>query len=943
MFKIMSNNCTYHTLRRAMKAWVICLGLMMPANIAFAQITAAKENLDPRLVEIIEIVRNRTTEKPTLDVNAPEPVTVDRAYLGLVDQLHKASLSNKSREILSAVESFRAVDQERGALSLNRLPELYTAYAALLNRGATSSEIQAALIDYTSEGNWFERYLALSLLSYIHGTGQERQAALQKAQLALSLIPMKPDPRNEEYIFYAKSRAISAIAHLHNLQGNSELALNASLEYLHLTEENSDSRVEVDLINNLIYSYSLARNHRAQLYLIQQLLEIEKTHSSSVAGLSEMRIAGVMNSDGLYEDGLDYARMSIKNASNPTVIRIARVNEAIALAGQGKLGQAREVANLADVNLDRTYMLNSETRQSALYLAFLLAQAEDSQYATQLYNRQLDVKAQKFYANNSRDTTAMLAELENTHERQAERETAAARESQLQALTIKRKSNLNRALTVLTVLMGLVMLAGFLFSRYRGRVLRKLEIKTREAASAEKLKSEFLGMISHELRTPLNGIIGISDFLANHHEDEEIRKKTGIVLSSGNELLSVVESLTDMARIDAGELKLVPHDADLGASLASIPDLWEQKARAKNLTFTAFVDPAITDHHVDEARILQCINILLSNAVSFTNSGRVHLHITASKTEPSTLTAIVADTGQGMSELVQSRLFTPFMQADAGRKRNHMGTGLSLAIAYALAEMMDGELSVLSREGRGSEFTLTLPLQPALNEITPAKLALNGLQDHEPVNREPAAPPSPAAVAAEINQPNPEQSSHELGDPVMTGPNAPKREYVDLMQPAPMQVGRLHHEETPVSTGLLTPRETSGANRRILIVDDIHSNREILRLILETQGFICGEAVDGLSALSALDKQAFDLVIMDVHMAPMDGVEALRCIRTSKSPHKDIPIIALTADDDPNINIEAIKAGASLFLTKPVRQADLFQHIEELLLSEPRLDFSRSA
>jgi signal transduction histidine kinase/ActR/RegA family two-component response regulator len=603
------------------------------------------------------------------------------------------------------------------------------------------------------------------------------------------------------------------------------------------------------------------------------------------------------------------------------------VNEAIALAGLGRLEDARKIAQLAEVNLNRNHMLTSETGKSNLYLAFLLAQAEDPEYATQLYNRQLDVKAQKFYANNSRDTTAMLAQLENSHERQAEREIAAARESALQALTIKRHRNLNRALIVLSIFMAIALISAFTFVRYRGKVLKKLEIKTQEAASAEKLKSEFLGMISHELRTPLNGIIGISDYLTNHHADHDIREKTSIILRSGNELLSVVQSLTDMARIDAGQLDLVPGDTDLGAALATVAPQWTEAARAKGLIFTSFIDPDITTHHVDEDRILQCIHILMANAISFTDSGRVHLHITASKTEPTTLTAIVADTGQGMSDLVQSRLFTPFMQADASLRRNHMGTGLSLAIAYALIEMMEGDLTVFSREGRGSEFKFTVPLKPASLDSL-AEKRLSGMAETQM-----------------------DQNSAERPDKIAKA----EPEYVDLMQPAASQVrAALHRKEDQADYGAeetgeeghveaLPTKTQFQAPLRILIVDDIASNRDILRVLLERRGHICREAAEGLTALKSLDRNPCDIVIMDIHMPLVDGVEATRRIRKSGRSYENIPIIVLTADNDPKLNAEMMEAGTNLFLTKPVTQASLFQSIEKLRKTENIRILSRSA
>ena len=940
----MSIKRTYHNLLRFFAICSICLSLTLPANVTLAQSEVAEHTVDPRLIEIVEIVKGRTIEHSGSVATASDKLTVDEINLELIDQMQTGFYSRDPDKIIEAVENFQRSNLNDPNFSLESIPELYLAYAQLITQGATYSDIQASLANFTNDGNWFEKYIALSVIAHSHATAQEKQAALQKAQSALSIIPTKPNLENVAYVDYAKERITSLIAHLHNLQGNSELALGASLDYLKLTEDEPDLKTEVDLINNLIYSYSLARNTDAQLYLSQQLLMIEKTQSSSVAGLSEMRISSVMNSSGRFEDGLDYAKRSIEKASNPTVMQISRVNKATSLAGLGRLEEARKIARLAGVNLDRTHMLTSETRESKLHLAFILAQAEDLQYATQLYNRQLDVKAQKFYANNSRDTTAMLAQLENSHERQAEREAAAARESELQALTINRQRNLNRALTGLSIFMAWALFAGFLFIRFRGRVLRKLEIKTREAASAEKLKSEFLGMISHELRTPLNGIIGLSDYLANHHTDDDIREKTSIILRSGNELLSVVESLTDMARIDAGELMLVLDDADLGESLTSIPGQWVEAARAKGLTFTSFIDPAIARHHVDKDRIRQCINILLANAISFTETGRVHLHITASKSEPLALTAIVADTGQGMSDLVQSRLFTPFMQADTSRKRSHMGTGLSLAIAYALAEMMDGSLTVVSREGRGSEFTFNVPLMPAINAASIDNLPRTDIKKSE---IGPLKIIGPKPISSAVPAPAPEIEKPRLTDPILQGKDAlqenPKGGYIDLMQPRSIQKPGLHSAKPSAEASAETQFQSPEPPLRILIVDDINSNRDILRLLLEKKGHICREAADGFAALASLDRHIFDIVIMDIHMAPMDGIEATRRIRASGQRYENLPVIALTADNAANINAEMMEAGANLFLTKPVKQAELFQSLDILRQSERLPILSRIA
>ena len=779
---------------------------------------------------------------------------------------------------------------------------------------------------YTEAENWFVKYIALEHLSYLHGTNRESQAALQKAQLALAVIPKNSE--TNIYTKFAKSSITLSIAQLHNLQGNSSLALSTSLEYLKLTEDSPNREGEIDLINNLIYAYGLSRDHDAQLFLSEHLLAIEKTRPSSVPGLSEMRIATVMNNAGRFTEAFDYAAKASEKAENSVILRTSKVHKAIALAGLGRSAEAKAIAKSADVNFSRDNMLKIEAQKGDIYLAFLLAQKEDPVYAIQLFNRILDVTAQKFFSNNSRDTAAMLANLENSRERQAEREAAAEREAELQALTIDRQRALNRALIILSLLLGGAAIASFLFMKFRMRIVGELEEKTIEAASAEKLKTEFLGMISHELRTPLNGIIGISDFLAHYHEDPDIRNKTGIVLKSGQDLLSVVESLTDMARLDAGQLMLVPHDADLSVSLAAVPEPWAEPAQEKGLAFTHFVDPAITEHHIDEERLLQCLNILLSNAIRFTKAGRVHLHITADKSsenEVTGLTAVVADTGQGMSELVQSRLFTPFMQADTSLKRTHMGTGLSLAIAYGLAERMNGTLSVFSRETRGSEFKLQIPLAPAKGEKQVEKIQADLIAPSQESASEHVN--EPAEVISEITAPA-EQESLASDAPVMETAKSPQTELIDLMQRRAGQTALHENASADVPS-------FGAEDRRILVVDNHEPQRRQVASILNLQGHICSEAADSFAALDLLNQMAFDVIILDIHLTPIDGAEVLRRIRNSGRAYANIPAIVITTNDAVGSTAECMSAGADLFLTKPVRKDELLQTIDFLQIEAP--------
>ena len=163
------------------------------------------------------------------------------------------------------------------------------------------------------------------------------------------------------------------------------------------------------------------------------------------------------------------------------------------------------------------------------------------------------------------------------------------------------------------------------------------------------------------------------------------------------------------------------------------------------------------------------------------------------------------------------------------------------------------------------------------------------------------------------------------------------------MQPRSIQKPGLHSAKPSAEASAETQFQSPEPPLRILIVDDINSNRDILRLLLEKKGHICREAADGFAALASLDRHIFDIVIMDIHMAPMDGIEATRRIRASGQRYENLPVIALTADNAANINAEMMEAGANLFLTKPVKQAELFQSLDILRQSERLPILSRIA
>ena len=481
-------------------------------------------------------------------------------------------------------------------------------------------------------------------------------------------------------------------------------------------------------------------------------------------------------------------------------------------------------------------------------------------------------------------------------------------------MTIKKQRRLNWVLAVLSSLLAICALLAVIFARYRNRISKELAIKTKEAASADKLKTDFLGMISHELRTPLNGIIGISDLLAHHYPDPDVRHKTSIVLDSGNQLLNVVSSITDMATVEAGKMEVYPHGSDIPSLLAETIAECQDKADKKSLAFTQFIDPELHIHATDGQRLQQCVFNLLDNAIKFTDEGRVHLHVTAQKDETGHITglrAIVADTGQGMSELVQSRLFTPFMQADSSMTRKFGGAGLNLAVTRALARLMDGDLTMVSREGRGSEFTLDLDFATSIT-----------LDAADPIS-------TSVTQVAEAPSILDMQMSDIIDDTPLTTDGA----VIDLMLPTASDTPALHSATVEVEPTTPSTKISDLTGLRILLVDDIESNRDIVRMMLEAEGCICFDAANGEDAITALHAGPIDIVMMDIRMPVMDGVEATRAIRQSDTPFARVPIIALTADSEAQTNAACMAAGADIFLTKPIMAHELTRALRFLRAS----------
>jgi PAS domain S-box-containing protein len=242
------------------------------------------------------------------------------------------------------------------------------------------------------------------------------------------------------------------------------------------------------------------------------------------------------------------------------------------------------------------------------------------------------------------------------------------------------------------------------------------------AEASSKSKSEFLANMSHEIRTPLNGVLGMAQALEHDHLPAEQREKVAVILDSGKNLMALLNDVLDLSKIEAGKLEITAVPGDFLHTMKRTRQLFQAQADDKGLELLVRYDSRFPQHLAyDPVRVRQCVSNLISNAVKFTQKGQVEIAISAKLLEGKAhlVSVEVADSGIGMSEEAMGRLFSVFTQADNSTTRRFGGSGLGLAISRQLARMMGGDITVASREGRGSTFTLSFRAE----ETEPATVA----------------------------------------------------------------------------------------------------------------------------------------------------------------------------------------------------------------------------